>query len=397
LAALAAIGPFAIDAYLPAFQAMGADLGASQHQVQQSLTAYLLPFALMSLWHGALSDRFGRRAVVVAALAVFMLASLAVMFATTIEHLWLARALQGISGGAGMVVSRAVVRDVAEGPAAQRLMAQSAMMFALAPAIAPIIGGWVLALAGWRAIFGFLTLYSALLIVAILRFLPETLAPERRQSLHPVWLAKSYWGVFTRPAFLHLAIALALNFAGFFIYVLSAPVFLMQHLGVSAQGFAWLFVPTVTGMMTGSWLSGRVADHLSARTSVTLGYAVMVAAATANVVLNALTPPQLPWPVLPLMLYNLGMALAMPALQLLIIDLLPQQRGLISSCQGFACRASPTPSARASGAAPVGFHAHPGGGPGGPDGLGLLLFVTVRPESAPSAAPPGSAPPGSRR
>ncbi|WP_374681540.1 MFS transporter, partial [Accumulibacter sp.] len=137
LAGLAAIGPFTIDTYLPAFPDMMRDLGASQLDIQHSLTAFLLPFALMALWHGAISDALGRRPVVIFSLVIFCLAALGAACATRIEHLWAARAVQGLCAGAGMVVSRAVVRDILEGPAAHRVMAQGAMMFALAPAVAP--------------------------------------------------------------------------------------------------------------------------------------------------------------------------------------------------------------------------------------------------------------------
>lgn len=115
LAALSAIGPFAIDAYLPAFPAIRAELGASPLEVQQTLTIYMGALALMVLWHGALADRFGRRRVLIALTAVFALASLVCALAPTIECLWLGRALQGVSGGAGVVVGRAVVRDLHEG------------------------------------------------------------------------------------------------------------------------------------------------------------------------------------------------------------------------------------------------------------------------------------------
>ncbi|HET7776352.1 MAG TPA: MFS transporter, partial [Azospira sp.] len=115
LATLSALGPFSIDTYLPAFPEMGQSLGATPLQVQQTLTAYLLPFAVMTLWHGALSDALGRRRVILAALALFGLASLGCTLATSIEQLWLFRALQGITAGAGIVVGRAVVRDVFQG------------------------------------------------------------------------------------------------------------------------------------------------------------------------------------------------------------------------------------------------------------------------------------------
>ncbi|MCX7179653.1 MAG: MFS transporter, partial [Proteobacteria bacterium] len=156
LAALAMFGPFSIDTYLPAFPAMSVSLGASQVEVQQTLTAYLLPFALMIMWHGALSDALGRRRVILVGLAVYVLASLFCVFATRIEYLWLGRALQGLSSGVGMVVSRAIVRDLLDGPAAQRLMARISMMFAIGPALAPIIGGWIHAFFDWHGIFIFM-------------------------------------------------------------------------------------------------------------------------------------------------------------------------------------------------------------------------------------------------
>jgi MFS transporter, DHA1 family, multidrug resistance protein len=336
LAALAAIGPFSIDTYLPAFPAIARSLGASQLQVQQTLTAYLAPFAFMILWHGALADALGRRRVVLVTMFLFAASSLVCAFAGRIEVLWLGRALQGICAGSGMVIGRAIIRDVLhEGPAAQRLMSTVAVMFGLAPAIAPIIGGWVFAWLGWRAVFFFLVLYGAGLFTLCLMFLPETLPQDKRQSLHPLWLARSYAGVFSRGEFLLLAGALALNFNAFFIYVLSAPVFLLQHLRLSPQEFAWMFIPTVTGMMMGSFASGRLAGKLSQRRTIAAGYAVMIVGAAFNVSVNVWWPPGLPQSVLPIVIYNFGMALAMPSLSLLIIDLLPKQRGLISSCQGF--------------------------------------------------------------
>jgi DHA1 family bicyclomycin/chloramphenicol resistance-like MFS transporter len=332
---LAAIGPFAIDTYLPAFPSIAKSLDASPIQVQQTLTAFLLPFAFMTLWHGALSDALGRRRVILWSLLLFILASLACTFATRIEHLWIARALQGITGGAGIVVGRAIIRDVLEGPDAQRLMSHVAMMFGIAPAVAPIIGGWIYTLLGWRAVFGFLVLFTAVLLALSYRYLPETLPRQHRQSLRPVSLGKSYWRVFTRAEFLLLACAVSFNFNGFFLYVLSAPVFLIQHLGVSPHAFAWMFVPTVIGMMTGSYLSGRLAGRLSQRRTIAVGFCVMLAAATLNAFINWTFAPGVPHSVLPIMLYNVGMALAMPSITLLILDLFPQQRGLVSSCQGF--------------------------------------------------------------
>lgn len=335
LASLSALGPFSIDTYLPSFPAIADSLGASQIEVQQTLSAYLLAFAAMTLWHGAIADRFGRRRVILVALALFGLASLGCMLAGSIEQLWFWRAMQGITAGAGIVISRAIVRDLFDGPAAQRLMAQITMMFALAPAIAPVIGGWLQVAFGWRSVFAFLVVSTAALWLACLKLLPETLPPEKRQSLRPSYLISAYRSVFTSPRFLSACSALALNFGGFFVYVLSAPVFLMQHLQLPETAFLWLFGPAMIGLMCGSAISGRLAGCVSPGKTIAIGYSVMGSAALLNLGLNLFLPPGLPWSVAPLFVYTLGMSLAMPNLTLFALDPFPEKRGLAASCQTF--------------------------------------------------------------
>ncbi|WP_298312270.1 multidrug effflux MFS transporter, partial [Propionivibrio sp.] len=335
LASLAALGPFSIDTYLPSFQDIGESLHATPIEVQQTLSAYLLPFAVMALWHGAISDAFGRRRVILITLALFGVALAGCLFATRIEHLWVLRALQGMSAGAGIVIGRAIVRDLFDGAAAQRLMSHITMMFALAPAIAPVIGGRLQFWFGWRSVFAFLVLMTLALWLACWRLLPETLPPERRQSLHPGYLARTYWKVLTSPAFLLACGGLAFNFAAFFVYVMSAPVFLMRHLGVSETGFLWLFGPAMAGLMSGAWLAGRLAGKLSLRETILRGYLVMGAAALGNVALNLWLPPSLPLSIVPIFVYTFGMSMAMPCITLLALDPYPKQRGLAASCQLF--------------------------------------------------------------
>jgi len=335
LACLSALGPFSIDTYLPSFPDIGAQLGATPLEVQQTLSAYLLSFAAMTLWHGAIADRYGRRRVILAALALFGVASLGCMLATSIGQLWFWRAMQGITAGAGIVISRAIVRDLYDGADAQRLMAQITMMFALAPAIAPVIGGWLQIAFGWRSVFAFLVLATAALWLACLKLLPETLPPEKRQSLRPSYLVSAYREVLSSPRFLFACSALALNFGGFFVYVLSAPVFLMQHLGLPETAFLWLFGPAMAGLICGSWISGRLAGKLSPGRSIALAYAIMATAAVLNLGLNLSLPPGLPWSVAPLFVYTIGMSLAMPNLTLFALDPFPNKRGLAASCQTF--------------------------------------------------------------
>ena len=332
---MSAIGPFSIDTYLPSFHEIGEKLNASPLQVQQTLSVYLFSFALMTLWHGAIADRFGRRKVVLVALGLFAIASAGCMIATSIEQLWFWRAMQGITAGAGIVLSRAIVRDLFDGAAAQRLMSQITMMFALAPAVAPVIGGWLQTLFGWRSVFAFLVLSTVALWFACWKLLPETLTPEKRQSLRPAYLGKTYWKVLTSPPFLLACAALSMNFGGFFLYILSAPVFLMQHLGVAETGFLWLFGPAMSGLVCGSWLSGRMAGKISLSRTIALGYAIMGTAAAINLGVNMTLPPGLPWNVMPIFVYTMGMSLAMPCLTIFALDPFPAQRGLAASCQTF--------------------------------------------------------------
>lgn len=335
LAALSSLAPFSIDTYLPSFPDIAEELAATQLQVQQTLSAYLIPFAAMALWQGAIADAVGRRRVTLWALGLFALASAGCAFATRIEHLWLLRAAQGISAGASIVVGRAIVRDLYDGAAAQRMMSHVTITFALAPAIAPVIGGWLHSWFGWRSVFVFLTALTGVLWLALWRWLPETLPPEKRQSLHPVYLARTYWKVLSTPSFLAATAALACNFCGFFIYVLSAPVFLMTHLGVSEREFLWLFGPAMSGLMFGSWLSGRLAGRLTPLQCIIRGYAVMAVASLFNLTISQLLLPGVPWSVAPLFIYTVGMALATSALTLLALDPFVSERGLAASCQTF--------------------------------------------------------------
>lgn len=334
LASLAALAPFAIDTYLPAFPAIGADLGATPLQLQQSLTAYLLPYALMTLWHGAISDAIGRLPALRWGLALFALASIGCALAPDAQTLWFFRAVQGLSAGAGNVVARALVRDLFEGVAAQRVMAQVQMIFGLAPAIAPIIGGMLLAI-HWQAIFVFLALYAVLTLVAALKLLPETVPEHRRVPLSARQVVTGYKQVFGDMEFMRLALAFGANFAGFFVYVLAAPVFLIRHLGLNAHQFGFMFVPTVCGMVLGSWLARRLAGKLESGRILRLAYLWMAGAALLNVAVCLFLPPSFWVNIPPIALYNVGMALTMPVLSVAALDRHPRLRGTAASGQAF--------------------------------------------------------------
>lgn len=335
LASLSALGPFSIDAYLPSFRDIAAHFSASPLLVQQTITAYLLPFGAMTLFHGALSDSFGRRRVTLLMVAIFVLASMGCMCAWSIESLIAFRVIQGLSAGGGMIIGRAMVRDLFDGVEAQRLMSQIAVVFAIAPALGPIIGGWLQVAIGWRAVFGFLVVFSALVWLACWKALPETLPVDKRHSLHPVTLLQGYWSALSSGRFVLLAVTLTLNFSAVFVYIVSAPEFIFGILKRQETEFFWLFGPITAGMMLGTALAGRLAGRLPTTGILILAYGIMAASAAGNFLFSLLHEAALPWSIVPLFFYVMGSAMGMPSLTIMALDLFPHRRGLASSCQGF--------------------------------------------------------------
>ncbi len=340
LAALGMLGPFAIDTYLPAFAGIAADLHASPLQIQQTLSAYLFAFAFMSLFHGSLSDSLGRRPVVLTGIAVFTLASVGCAMSTSIGQLVFFRALQGLSTGAGIVVSRAVIRDLYPPADAQRVMSQVTLFFGVAPAIAPIIGGVLFVHIGWHAVFWFLAGVGVVLGLANWWLLPESLHTSQRQPFEHKNLLKGYVQMGTSRRFLLLALASGLPFNGMFLYVLSAPVFLGEHLHLAPTQFFWFFVCTISGIMGGAFISGRLAGRVDPKQQIRIGFAVMLVVSVLNLVANILFVPDVRWALFPIGLYSLGWAMVTPVVTLMVLDLYPERRGMAASMQAFIASAS---------------------------------------------------------
>jgi DHA1 family bicyclomycin/chloramphenicol resistance-like MFS transporter len=336
LAALAMFGPFSIDTIFPMFPSMEADLGIGPVQMQQTISVYLLSYGFMSLLHGPLSDALGRRVVILGGVAVFALASIGCALSHSLWSLLVFRALQGVSAGPGLIVGRAIIRDCFQGAAAQRVMSRINMMFGIAPAIAPIVGGLIGTRFGWAAIFVFLAVFSAVLLLVSWRWLPETHAPAHRLPLAPVPLFGRYLDMLRNPQFLWLVCSGGFNFSALFIYIASAPVFVLTHLKMGQTDFAYFFVPAISGMMLGAWLSGHRAGRYEPASTVRLAYRVMLVAGTINVAYCLLVPAvSWPWAVLPVMANGIGISLAFPTLTLLLLDLYPHERGTASSLQAF--------------------------------------------------------------
>lgn len=335
LAVLGMLGPFSIDTYLPAFAGIATALGATPVEMQQTLSAYLFGFAFMNLFHGALADSFGRRPVVLWGIALFTIASAGCALSQSIGQLVFFRAVQGLSTGAGIVVSRAVIRDMFPPAQAQQVMSQVTIYFGVAPAVAPIVGGWLFVHTGWHSIFWFLALVGAILWITNFRLLPETLHPSHRQPFNVRHLMRGYWALGSSPKFLLLALASGVPFNGMFLYVLSAPAFLGEHLKLEPTQFFWFFVLTISGIMGGAWLSGRLAGRIAPKRQIRHGFVIMFLVGIANVALNTVLAPHPAWALLPIAIFSFGWALMVPVVTLLVLDLVPERRGMASSLQAF--------------------------------------------------------------
>ncbi|HEV8311866.1 MAG TPA: multidrug effflux MFS transporter [Burkholderiaceae bacterium] len=333
LACLGMLGPFSIDTYLPAFSGIAQSIDATPVQMQQTLSAYLFGFALMNLFHGALSDSFGRRPIVLWGIALFTLASVGCALSQHIAALVFFRAMQGMTAGAGIVVSRAIIRDMFPQADAQRVMSQVTIFFGVAPAVAPMVGGFLFVHVGWHSIFWFLALVGFALWALNWRMLPETLHATQVQSFHPAHLLRGYWQMVSSPRFLLLAFASGVPFNGMFLYVLSAPVFLGELLHLPPERFFWFFLLTITGIMGGAWFSGRLAGRITPQRQIRHGFVIMIAVSLVNVALNLVLPPHPAWALLPIAVFAFGWALMVPVVTLLVLDLVPERRGMASSLQ----------------------------------------------------------------
>ena len=329
------LGAFSIDAYLPSFPAIGESLGVTRAAVQQTLTVYLFTFAFMMIFYGTLSDTFGRKPVVVASVAGYVLGSAGAALAPGYGWLLVFRAVQGLSAGGGAVVGAAIVRDLYPGSSGQRVMAYVKLVFSLAPAIAPVAGGWLQVLAGWRAVFVFLTLVSLAMLVATVRVLPESLPAGERQPAHPGRILRSYVEVGSHGRFMLQIVGMGMCFGGFSLYVSTAPDFVMKVLRLPETAFAWLFIPIIIGMSLGSLLSARLAGRMAPGRLIAMGFAVMGGTAVLNLAYAHLFVPVVPWAVLTPMFYMFGISMASPAMSLQAMDVFPEMRGMAASFQGF--------------------------------------------------------------
>ena len=244
------------------------------------------------------------------------------------------RILQGVAAAGGLVAGRAIIRDVYSPQDAHHAMSRIMMLFAIAPAIAPIIGGWLHELFGWHSIFYFLALFSSLIFLLVYFHIPETLEPSHKQSLHPVNVARVYGRSLKHLRFLSLIFIVAFYFGGMFLYIAGAPTVIFDFLNLESSDFGYMFVPMVAGLIFGAWLSSRLAHRWPMERTIKLALILMFIGALLNTI-QSLFNPTIVTLVAPLVIYASGIGIAMPAFSVLALDCFPKNRGTASALQGF--------------------------------------------------------------
>jgi len=302
----------AITIFLPSLPSMAGDLGTSQALVQMTVSAYLGAFAIAQLVVGPISDAIGRRKPLLAGLVLFTLASIACALAPSIDLLIGARMVQAIGGCACLVISRAIVRDTSDGPAATRAMAYLGMSLAVAPMLAPLIGGQLETNFGWQSSFLFTALLGGLSLVITFMSFDETLPPQSRRLTDTAALARTYLRLFAMGKFMGYSFNTAAMGAAFQAFLAGAPFALIVVMGVPPEQLGYFIMAVPAGYIVGNFISSRMSHLASRRRMIWLGGALAVAG-TAVLVLLPLTGVDSPYTLIaPLFLYSVGSGFVVP-------------------------------------------------------------------------------------
>ncbi|MDN5848222.1 MAG: multidrug effflux MFS transporter [Nitrococcus sp.] len=334
LASLVALGPLATDMYLPALPAMARALNATPQDVQLTLSVYMIGIVFAQLVYGPLADRFGRKPLLLVGLLLFTLASLGCALARSIEAMIVLRFLQALGGSAGPVLARAAVRDVHGPLGAARILSYLGAAAALAPAMGPIGGGYLLVAFGWPSVFIFLTAYG-LAATALLWFaLPEPLPPNLRQSIHPRAIARNYGYLFRHRVYVGYTLTCAFTFAGLFAFLSGASFVLIGFFGVAEQHFGYYFTLAVGGYVVGTMFAGQLTRRLGINRLLLIGCVIATLGGTLMVVLALAQVYTVLAVMLPMMLYMVGVGIVLPQSLAGAIAPFPQMAGSASALLG---------------------------------------------------------------
>lgn len=334
LGLLSAVGPFAIDMYLPAMPLVASDLGVTEAAAQATLSAYFLVFGLAQLVYGPMADAVGRRLPLLIGVMIFTVASIAATFSPDLPTLVAARAFQGLGAATLMVVPRAIIRDMSTGPEAARMMAAIMIVVSVSPMLAPLAGSAVMAVADWRWIFGVLAIASLVSLALILFMLPETLHPEYRRPVRPAEMLAGSRRLLGSRRFIGLTFIGAFGMASFFVFLALAAFVYTRQFGLGPTGFSLAFAVNAIGFFTASQFAGPIAARLGMERAVSI--AITGFAGTALLLLLVVWAgfDTLVVVMAGLFIANAFLGLVMPTTMVMALDPHPDIAGLASSLGG---------------------------------------------------------------
>jgi DHA1 family bicyclomycin/chloramphenicol resistance-like MFS transporter len=333
LAALVSLGPLSIDMYLPAMPAMLEFFATDITGMHLTISVYLVGFSLFHLACGPLADRYGRKPVLLGGSILFVIACIGCSYSDTVEELLFYRFFQGVGVCVGPTLARTITRDIFGPTRAARALSLIAMLMALAPAIAPTLGGIMLLVLPWSSIFVFLGCYGALVIFLVQRYLPESLPV--RQSLKPAAILRNYGELLASKQYVTVTLAGGLTYAGMITYLSSSSFIFIEMLGVPVQYYGLIFLSTVLGYMTGSALSARLSGRLNSETLILIGTALALAAAFSMLVSSQLFPSSI-WAIMvPMTFFTTALGLVLPHAMTIALRPFAHIAGTASALLGF--------------------------------------------------------------
>lgn len=335
LTGLVAFGPLSTDLYLPALPGLVDALETDVASVQLTLSVFLAGFAVSQLLYGPLSDRFGRRPLLIAGVTVFTLASIACALAPTIEALIAARFVQALGACCGPVLARAVVRDVYGRERAASVLAYMSMAMALAPAIGPVLGGVITGAVGWRANFWLLVGFGVIIWIAVVALLAETNAHRDPRATDPTQLLRNYGTLLRHRAYVGYLLVLACAYSIIFTFISGSSYVFIETLGLSPVGYGLCFSAIVVGYMTGTLMTGRLTQRVGLDRLLGLGVGVAGVGAAAMLACALAGLLSVVTIVGPFALVMVGVGLIMPNAMAGAIGPFPRMAGAASALMGF--------------------------------------------------------------
>jgi MFS transporter, DHA1 family, multidrug resistance protein len=333
LAMLTALGPLSMDMYLPSLPEIARALQAPTAQVQLTISSYLIGFAVGQLIYGPLSDRHGRRPVLLVALVLYLVSTLGCAASQSIDLLIAARFLQGIGGSGSIVLSRAIVRDLYSGVRAARELSLMGSIAAFAPIVAPTIGGVFQTAFGWRSNFFFMTAAAIVTLLVASRLLPETVRKRSGEPISLFALVRGFGAVLRHRGFLVYLGILTLSYAGLFAWISGASVVLQSVYGFSPVTFGSTFAMGAAGYMAGALIAARLVAHLGLDRTMGLGVTLLAAGGLAMSAAVATGIPGI-WLIVSMTVYLAGLGLVLPQAMAGALTPFPDRAGTAASLMG---------------------------------------------------------------